>query len=372
MIYSDPAYFIIFEFIYLCLILLFIFTNVKIFSYCAYFLAAVKFPISSLNSIDIFNYTSVYNDAESSSFFSHNSMEIGFLSLIYIAHNLNISLALVHGLLIIFFLFSINYLLSTFLNNEKIVNSIVLIFGFYSAGGELCSYLLRQLISTSLVFIGIGLLLRKRKYLSWFIYSFSFLFHSSSIFYIPIFIALLFSKAYIRILILILGYSLMSLTLLIPQFTSAIILLGGDSSLYYSKFESYTSKEEGFKEEGFGILTLGLLVYFFSVLTLRLKSIINSDYILNRFNQYFCYCFTVLITLLYLILNLSRVFWLSSRIYFISNFFLLISSIFLTFEILGFNYRKYITSFIAIILFISSSIFIINNYIVNDIYKLPF
>jgi hypothetical protein len=372
MIHPDPTYFIIFEFVYLCFVLIFIFTNIKVFSYCAYLLAGIKYSIAALNSNDVLTYESIYNTVTSPSLSSQYGMEGGFISLLYIANQINIPLTVLHALFIIFFLFSVNFLLNTLLNNKNAASSLVLIFGFFSAGGELCSYLLRQLLSSSFVFISISLLLRNRKYLAWIIFIFSFLFHSSSIFYIPIFIAMLFSKISTRILILGISYLLMLLVILNPQLSSALILLGGDDSLYYSKFESYSSKVDGFREEGFGILTLSLLIYFFGLMLLNFKSILNSTYIQDKFNEYFCYYFTSLITILYLFLNVSRVFWLSSRLNFISNIFLLISSLLLTFKVLGFTYKNFITALLSILLFMASSMFIINNYIENGLYVLPF
>lgn len=324
---DSTKFFILLEITYLLLFVFGILSDSKIGFYPCYCLAGIKFSISAINSVDIIQYDAVYNSIGKSDFSNDDQMEIGFLYLIYIASKLYIPLTLLHSLEIIFFLISINFLLSNFIAESKAVMVTTMLFGFFAVGGELCMYLLRQLLSTSIVFMSLGLFLRNKVRISLLVFISSFLFHSSSIFYVPFFIANFFKSRRTKTAILIILYTILIVVFAFPESTSLFSSFFQNNSLY-SKYEGYSARigEEGWRDDNrIGIFAIGLFCYniFINALNSKFKFKYNKK-------QLYFYKFCVIFFGFYFASEFLQIFWISSRVKFIAIFLLLISSFSLT------------------------------------------
>lgn len=363
MIEQDIIHFISIELIYLIVFLLFIFTKINLFNWLAFVIAGIKYSVSALDSIDIITYNQVYNTITKTGVDTHG-MESGFLALLYISKQIYLPVTLIHLLSIIFFLLSINFLLSAFVSKQT-ASIVALYFGFFAAGGELCSYLIRQLLSTSTVFVSIGFLIRQKKKIAFALFFPSFLFHSSPIFFIPVFVTSFLNTKKAKIIAITLMIVLITVAVSNFELGAFLILkLGGENSLYYSKYKYYNSFE-GFRNENrSGIFALIMLIYFLSTFIFNFVKSRKSD-------KKLLYICTIIITMFSFYLEfILQVYWLSTRISFISRLLIFTSNIFLTTEII--RNKKLVMSGIAIVVFIASCVSIVNGYQANGIYRLPY
>ena len=158
---SSDVIFIFIEFSFLIFAVLYVFSRSTIFAWVAYGIAAVKYSLSSYYTFDMINYRNAYKSIEQFTLESTNNMESGFVNLLFLMKNLGIPLMVLHGIEIVLYLFAAQYLFSAFLpKNRAIVFSLAL--AFFSTLGELGTYLMRQLLSMTLVYFSLGLLLRKK------------------------------------------------------------------------------------------------------------------------------------------------------------------------------------------------------------------
>lgn len=373
MIESDIL-FILLEFLYLVVFLVFEFTNLKLLVGIGYFLAGFKYSISALSSSDMLAYNEVYNTitkfgAESAYRQQGNTMEGSFLNLLYIAKLFHIPLIVFHLLEVVIFLLSVNFLCQAFVSKHK-ATRIALLFGFFPVGGELCFYLLRQLLSTSLVFTSIGFLFREKPIKSLFIFCFSILFHSSAIIYTPLFVAKLIKNNMLKILLIFFVYGICIYLISNIELGGQLITsLTGETSIYYSKYQSNTSQintlEEYSQVEGqrgadIGVITAIMLLYFALVGTWKIN-------IIKKSKLWLFYSFTFMFTGFYVVLNGLNIFWIASRINFISDMLLFTSNILLGMEPFYKYNDRLIFSTLAIALFWLSSIVIIRSYEMNGI-----
>lgn len=362
--------FILLEFAYLLIFLIFEFTNFKFLVGIAYLVAGFKFSIAATFSSDMLAYTKVYETiksfgAEATFRRQGYTMEGSFLNLLYVAKLLHIPLIVIHILIVIAFLLSVNFLCQAFVSKNQ-ANRIALLFGFFPVGGELCFYLLRQLLSTCLVFISIGFLFRDKLFKAFIIFSSSVFFHSSAILYTPFFVAKLIKNNILKVVLIFLVYAvyifLISNTEVGGQLISS---LTGESSIYYSKYKTNTLAEnytvaQGQRRADIGIITAVMLSYFVVMVTIKFKAIKKS-------NLWLYYSFTFIFTNFYILLNWLEIFWISSRINFISDMLLFTSNIFLSMEVTFKHKDKIIFSTLAIALFWISTYVIVKSYESNGI-----
>ena len=294
---QDIFYFICIELIYLLVFLLFNFTNSKLFYWLAYIIAGIKYSIAALNSIDIITYNKVYDSITQNGIKAHDThgMEGGYLTLLYIAKQIYISVSIIHFITIFIVLLSINYLLDKFIP-QKTGSRITLFFGFFAAGGELFSYLLRQLLSSSIVFFSIGLLLKNKNKKAFTMFLSSFIFHSIPIFFTPIFISSFFKTKRLKIIVGFLMLLCVSVIISNTEVGSLLISsLTGESSVYSAKYLSYSSKE-GFREANrTGMFAFLMLGYFIFILLFKfkknLKNYLSILYLCTIFATLFSFYF---------------------------------------------------------------------------------
>lgn len=365
MIESDIL-FILLEFAYLIIFFTFEFTDFKLLIGIAYLFAGFKYSISAITSSDMIAYNEIYNTISSFGAESIYNQEVSFLNLLYIAKILHIPLTLFHALEVIIFLLSVNFLCRAFVSKNRAA-TITLLFGFFPVGGELCLYLLRQLLSTSLVFTSMGLLFRDKSIKSILVFSSSILFHSSAIIYTPLFITKLIKNNTLKILLISLAYGVYIYLISNIELGGQIISsLTGEASLYQSKYEIYTSvfsQAEGWRESNIGAITAVMLLYFVALATWKINTIRKSK-------LWLYYNFTFIFTAFYLVLNVLKFFWISSRFNFISDILLFTSNIFLSIELFPRNNEKIIFATIAAALFWVSIIVIIRGYEVSGIFRI--
>ena len=364
---QSDVIFIFLEFTYLLFCLFYIFNPLPFIQWLAYALAGLKFSLSALDSFYMDNYRKVYEVVEGIGFEPVMNQEGAFTSLLYLAKITHIPLPLFHFAEIIFFLYSLSFLFEYFVPKNTAI-AMSLIFGLQSVPGELTTYLLRQILSTSLIFIGIGFLLRKNNFLAFFFAAISCTFHSSSYIYLPLFIGNLFPKKIIKILVMVLGYvSLFILASNLELSGQVINSLTGEASLYASKHKEteYYSTVKNWRSFTIGGFSL-LLIGYFTVVNIWKKAYFWK----SPFWLY--YSFTIIMTLFRIALERAEIFWLSSRFNFISSILLLSSSIILTFEIITEKEDKIFLSLIASLLFGVSIIIILAGYDNNVLYKIPY
>ncbi|MEB3174930.1 MAG: EpsG family protein [Cyanobacteriota bacterium] len=363
--FSDVV-FIFIEFVYLFLIVLYLFTNLKFLPWIAYGVAGLKFSISAIYSFDMINYQKIYADVKEISLEPFQNIEGGYASLIYIFKSLNLPLGVLHGLEIVGFLLACRFLFKAFLPEDK-ATVLALCLGFFSTSGELGAYLLRQLLSTSLVFVGLGFIFRGRNLPAFLFYGLSFLFHSSSFIFIPLFIACLFPNKLVKALIFVGGYLVLFIVASNVEISSsALIFFTGKESLYVSKQKEYiqTIGKEGWREFRAGLFSILLFLYFV-FLNIRFQGL------LWRSSNWIYYTFSVALTVFYLALEQLKLFWLSSRFNFISDILILSSCILMTLEVI--NPRDQRPFLMAILMgcFCISLLNILVGYDNNILFRLP-
>jgi hypothetical protein len=359
--------FIFLEFTYLLFCLFYIFNPLPFIRWFGYSLAGFKFSMSALDSMDMENYRKVYEVVEGIGFEPVMNQEGAFTSLLYIAKITHIPLPLFHMTEIILFLYSLSFLFEYFVPKDTAI-TISLIFGLQSVPGEISVYLLRQLLSTSLIFIGIGFLLRKNNFLAFLFAAISCTVHSSSYIYFPLFLSNLFSKKIIKILVMVVGYTVFFIFAANLELGGQLIISTmGESSIYAGKHKEYeyysTIKNwRNFTIGGFSLLLIG---YFTAINIWKKAYFWKSPFWLY-------YSFTIIMTLFRIALERSQIFWLSSRFNFISSILLLSSSIILTFEIIiPEKEDKIFLALIASLLFGVSMIVILSNYDNNTLFRIP-
>jgi hypothetical protein len=363
---QSDVIFIFLEFTYLLFCLFYIFNPLSIVRWIAYGLAGFKFSMSALDSFDMENYRKVYEVVEGIGFEPVMNQEGAFTSLLYIAKITHIPLPLFHIAEIILFLYSISFLFEYFVPKDTAI-AMSLIFGLQSVPGELTTYLLRQILSTSLIFIGIGFLLRKNNFFAFFFAAIACTFHSSSFIYLPLFLANLFSKKIIKVLVMVLGYIFLFILASNLELSGQLInSLTGETSLYASKYQQteYYSTIKNFRNFTIGGFSLLLIGYFTAINIWKKAYFWKSPFWLY-------YSFTIVMTLFRIALERAEIFWLSSRFNFISSILLLSSSIILTFEVIPEKEDKIFLALTASLLFGVSIIIILAGYDNNTLYKIP-
>ncbi|KJH71841.1 EpsG family protein [Aliterella atlantica] len=361
--------FILIEFAYLIIFLTFEFTNFSFLVGIAYVLAGFKFSIAATASSDMLAYNKVYDGiasfgAEATFRRQGYTMEGSFLNLLYIVKLLHIPLIVFHIIIVILFLLSVNFLCQALVSKNQ-ATRIALLFGFFPVGGELCFYLLRQLLSTSLVFTSLGFLYRDKLTKAFVIFSSSVLFHSSAILYTPFFIAKLIKNNILKITLIMLIYGayifLISNTDVGGQLISS---LTGESSIYSSKYRINTLADytvaQGQRRADIGVITAVMLSYFALMVTFKINAIQKSK-------LWLYHSFTFIFTVFYILLNWLEIFWISSRVNFISDMLLFTSNIFLSMEFSFKHKDKLIFSTLAVALFWISTYVIIKNYETNGV-----
>lgn len=366
MIESDTL-FILLEFIYLIIFLIFEFTGFKFLIGAAYILAGFKYSISSLDSYDIFVYNEIYSTITAFGTESTYNQEGGFLNLLYIAKLTHIPLTIFHLIEVVVFLLSVNFLCQSFVPKYQ-ATIITLFFGFFSVGGELCLYLLRQLLSTSLVFIGMGFLFRDKPVRALLIFSSSLLFHSSSIIYTPLFIIKLIKNNTLKFLLISFAYGVYIFLISNVELGGRVISsLTGATSVYYYKYQVYTevfSQIEGWRDAKIGLLTTIMFLYFVLMVIWRINVIKESK-------LWLYYSFTFIFTIFYIVLSELEISWIASRISFISDMLIFTSNVFLGLEQFSEKDRKLMFSALAIGAFWVSVILIIKGYEINGVFRFP-
>ncbi|MEB3310611.1 MAG: EpsG family protein [Snowella sp.] len=311
-------------------------------------------------------YQIIYDKVSKISLESFMGQEGGFTSLLYITKSLGISLGLFHCLEIVLFLYSISYLFECFVPKNKAI-AISLIFGLQPVPGELAIYLLRQILSTSIMLFALGLFFRKKITWAWILAIFSSIFHSSSFFYLPFFLGGLFTKKLTKTLVIFLGYALIFLITYNFDFGRDLVLSTlGEDSLYAEKYEAYEqyAERENWRAFTAGFFSILMILYFVGINVLKKGLFWKSQ-------LWFFYTFTVAITLFRLILERVGVFWLSSRFNFISSIFVLSSNILLTFEIIPEKEDQFFLALISILLFGVSVIIILSGFDRNMLFRIP-
>lgn len=363
---QSDVIFIYLEFIYLIFCLFYIFSPLPLIQWFGYGLAGFRFSMAALYSSDMINYQKLYETVEGIGFEPVLGQEGAFASLLYIAKSIHIPLILVHIAEIVFFLYSISFLFEYFVAKDTAI-AMSLIFGLQSVPGEMPIYLLRQIISTSLIFIGIGFLLRKNNFLAFFFAAISCTFHSSSYVYFPLFLSSLFPKKIVKVLVMVLGYTLFFIFAYNSNLSGQFITsLTGENSIYAEKHKlyEYYSTVKNWRNFTIGTFSLLLIGYFALINVWQKGYFWKSPYWLY-------YSFTIIITLFRIALERAEVYWLSSRFNFISSILLLSSSIILTFEFIPEKEDKLFMALISILLFAVSILIILVGYDTNVLYKIP-
>ncbi|OKH23787.1 hypothetical protein NIES593_09010 [Hydrococcus rivularis NIES-593] len=339
--------FVLFECLYLIVVLCYVFTQSKLVCWLAYSLAGLKYSLSSLESIDIITYEKIYKAVQQFGFEPFMGMEGAYTSLLYLAKIANLSLTLIHGITVIVFLVAVTFLFQVFLPKNKAI-VISFFFGFVLVGGELNLYLLRQLLSTAIIFWGMSFLFKNKPFRALVIYLCGFLFHSSTAIYFPLFISGFFRKKITKILIVIGSYLLVFV--LASNFELGYELISGltgQESLYYTKYQAYTSfsGKAGWRDEGsMGLLTIGMILYFIAV------NVWNRLYFF-RSKIWLFYLFSFTMVIFQFALEAFRLFWISSRLNFISDSLLLISNILISLELIPKKYHQLMIVFSVVAIF---------------------
>lgn len=355
------------EFFYLLLCLLYIFSSLSIVRWVAYFVTGFKFSMAAIYTQDIMAYQTIYDKVDRISLEPFMNQEGGFTSLLYIAKLLHIPLGLFHCLEIVLFLYSISYLFECFVPKDKAI-AMSLIFGLQPVPGELAVYLLRQILSTSIMFFALGLFFRRKMVWSWGLAILSSVFHSSSFFYFPFFLSSLFKKKFTKIVVMFLGYGLVFLLAYNFNFGRELVSATlGENSLYAEKYTSYEgyTQLENWRNFTAGFFSL-LMIFYFIGINIWKKGLFWKSPL------WFFYTFTIAITAFRLILERGGVFWLSSRFNFISSIFVLSSNILLTFEIIPEKEDQVFLTVVSMLLFWVSTIIIFAGFDRNTLFRIPY
>jgi hypothetical protein len=342
--------FIAFELAYLLIFVILAFKKSEILTISAYCLAGLKYSLASLQSIDIYTYENIYNTVDHFvGLETVEGQEGGFVSLMYIAKQLNIPLPYLHFVEIVLLLLALRFLLKFFLPSSQAAAMSVL-FGFVAVGGELCMYLLRVMVAAV-----IG--------------SASLIFHSSSIFYLPFFISSYFSKNNIRLPVLLGSFALFGLVVYnVDVGISLIASITGEASTFYLKYLTYTRDThlmDG-RDAKVGFISQVLMLYFSIIFTYKWKEILQPT---NKASIF--YVFTLAITVVYIALESLDVFWISSRLNVISKMFLVASCLLLTIDILPKKLFGIIMSIFGTMICFVSIILIMQGYASHSLFKLP-
>ncbi len=355
------------EFLYFLLALVYILSPLRFLLFILYPLAGIKFAFSSLFFFDTRNYEKVYDLADKVSLDPVMDQEGAFVSLLYLFKSANLPLVVLHGVEIIAFLFAAKFLFEAFLPSyQAIVMSLLL--GLFATMGEMGLYLLRQLLSTTLVFMAMGFLFREKKGWAFFFLVISFFFHSSSFVYIPLFLTIFTPTRVGKILVILVSYSILFLVAYKSDFgVSVLNMFTGQDSLYTSKYDQYSEMQgvEGWRETALGAPLLSLIVYFVGLNAWKNFHFWRSPYWLY-------YVFSLVLTGFYLVLGFNKIFWLSSRFNFMSNIFLLTACVLLSLETLSPKEHKPLLMIIFSILLPLSLRNIMMNYDQNVLFRLPF
>jgi hypothetical protein len=307
--------------------------------------------------------------------------ESWFWNLLYIAKSLQISLTLFHALEIIFYLASISFFLKAFFPPKQ-ANALTLLFGFFGTGSETCFYLLRELLASSFIFIGVGFLFREKNIKAFIFFALALLFHSSPILYLPLFVAgaiINYSnksrptersipKRWKAIACILLLASYGSLYFLINDDNLSLEIIsfvfGGDS-LYTIRLQGYqaTTGIEGWRDAtAFGNVTILMIVYLLAINFWKKNLLFCS-------RLWIFYIFTLVFSLFRYSIESIGAFWLSSRVPI--DFFLLASCIFASAEIVPKKDWKLVFFTLSGLLFLISMQVISSNYENYGMFRFP-
>ena len=364
--------FIFLEFVQLILILASLFIRTKFNTFILWsgcLLAGIKFSSSAFLSIDIITYEAFYKQlGVSLESDTSTGMEIGFVSLLYLAKALHLPLIFVHVSLVIFFLVAVNNFFSYLLSKEE-ANTLTLVFCLIPMGGELCIYLLRQLASTSFVILAVSISLKSKNIAGRIGGSIAFLlsllFHVSSFIYFPFVLATFIKKRSYKYLFIGVCYALIIGFFFLPSeiFLSSTEDMGGED--YTSKYKNY-SKGEGIREDAtIGGFNIVIVAYLLWCITTRFNQMKDS--------KIFSFaCASLLIFVTYLIAELSGTLWLSGRIKFLASAIVLASDIILTNNFIIKSHVKLYFSLMICLLFGFSIFYITKAHAINDLFKIQF
>ncbi|MGL5033743.1 MAG: EpsG family protein [Microcystaceae cyanobacterium] len=325
---SEVIFFFL-EFLYAVLSVIYIFSSVKILLAFIYPLAAFKFGLSSLEFFDTKNYQDTYDFANKLTLEPVMGQEGAFVSLLYIFKSLNLPLFFLHGIEIIAFLLAAKFLFEAFMPSEKAI-AVSLILGLFAGMGEIGLYLLRQLLSTAIVFVALGFLFRGKNRWAWLFLAIACVFHSSSFLYIPLFATSFVGNKYGKAALVIALYGGFALFLVNSDLGLSLLeSTSGKNSLYTEKYSVYSqfSGKTGWRDGVIGVPSLVMLAYFTGINIWKKAWFWKSP-------NWMYYYFMAVFTAFYLILEKSKIFWISSRISVISDILILTSCILITIEII--------------------------------------
>jgi hypothetical protein len=358
------TFFILLETFHLILLILFVILQNRFIFWLAAFFSAFKFSVSSLESFDINNYQIIYDQVESlhGILESYKGQEGMFVNLLYIIKRLGIPITFLHFSEIILLFVSVEFMLSALLSRQH-AKILALLFGFISVGGELCLYLLRQLLATSIVFFGIGFIFREKPIKALPLFFISIIFHTTSIFYSPIFIGSCIPSQLLpkhrRIIQLAVMAGLYTL-LITPVYNAAFGLsvissLFAQASLFYFKFDYYTNvtNTDLGRDTSLGVISTALLGFFVFFFVLRFKAILRGN-----IQKYYFYVFTLFFSGFYIILERLSIYWISSRVNFIAKMLLYLASMLLIHDIFSKKKFKVLIIIVSILTFFVSTLLI--------------
>ncbi len=356
--------FIFAELSFLILCIFFVFSRLPVFAWMAYLVAAVKFSLSAYFSFDMKNYRRAYESISSFTWEATNNMESGFVNIVFLFKSLHIPLEVLHGIEIIIYIISAQFLLSSFVSkNQAIILSLSL--GFFSSLGELGTYLMRQLLSISFVYFSLGLMFRQQKWKSLIVYLISFSFHFSAIIYLPLFLTFVVKRKTYKLLILLVSFSLFLIAISSTEIGQTLVtIMTGEDSIITSKYEYYTGDYNRRTAFGIGPLTILLIIFFFGI---------NIWYngLLFRSKAFVFHAFTLVFTTFYVIVDQLEYSWLYSRINFIADTFLFISNLLLVAQVIPRREFPMLLSVAMTLLFLVSIRVILAGHDNNLLYRLP-
>jgi hypothetical protein len=364
--------FIFLEFVQLILILTSLFIRSKFNTFILWsgcLLAGIKFSISAFLSIDIITYEAFYKQLGNSLEYDISTgMEIGFVSLLYLAKALHLPLIFVHVSLVIFFLVAVNNFFSYLLPKEE-ANTLTLIFCLIPMGGELCIYLLRQLASTSFVVLALSIALKSKNIAGriggLITFLLSLLFHVSSFIYFPFFLATFIKKRSLKVLLIVVCYVLIIGFFFLPSevFLSSTEDMGGEN--YTDKYKNYSKGFDDRNDATIGGFNIAIVAYLLWCMTTRFNQIKDS--------KIFSFaCSSLLIFVTYLITELNGALWMSSRIKFLASAIVLSSDMILTTNFIIKSQVKLYFSLMICLLFGFSIFYITKAHAINSLFRIQF
>jgi hypothetical protein len=362
---DSHSFFVLLETLHLTLVVLITLVRNNVIFWVAICLTALKFSVSSLQSPDILIYNKVYDQVDKlyGIFEAYEGQEGMFVNLLYLARQLNVSLIALHFFEIILLFMSANFMLNALLPKHQ-AKIFTLFFGFIAVGGELCLYLLRQLLATSIIFFGIGFVFREKPLKALPFFLGSVIIHTTSIFYFPMFISAFISNQLSlerrRITQLIVMAGLYTL-LILPVYDAAfgISMLSSfvaQASLFYLKFDYYANKIDNTdlgRDTSLGLISTMLLGFFISFFVIRFKAILQGN-----IQKYYFYVFTLFFSGFYIILERLSIYWISSRVNFIAKMLLYLASMLLIHDIFSKNKFRVLIIIVSILTFFVSTLLI--------------